>query len=379
MDRKKATNIEVKKNNRNGVFRYICKHKTVSNPDISYGMKISLPTVTQITKELIEKGLVEEKGELESTGGRRAKALSAASGAKLAVGLDITKNHISLVLVNLTGETLKYERIYQPFEPENVYYEKVNDKLEAFLKDNGADRDKILGIGISFPGIINLEKKEITYSHVLGMESIPLALVSRFFSYPCYFQNDANAGAYAEGYAREHRAEEMEHFFYLSLSNTVGGAVYNKKELMQGKNFRCGEVGHMTLFVDGEGCYCGKRGCMDAYCRAGLLADMADGKLEQFFEMLEQKDEKAAGLWEKYTDNLAIAVNNIHMLLDCDVVLGGYVGSYAEPYIREIWEKVSERNTFGERENYVKACHYKTGAAASGAALQVIEDFIRQI
>ena len=98
MDRKKATNIEVKKNNRNGVFRYICKHKTVSNPDISYGMKISLPTVTQITKELIEKGLVEEKGELESTGGRRAKALSAASGAKLAVGLDITLDRKMLIM-----------------------------------------------------------------------------------------------------------------------------------------------------------------------------------------------------------------------------------------------------------------------------------------
>ena len=55
---KQATNMEVKKNNRNRVFRYICKHGTVSNPDISYSMKMSLPTVTQITKELIEKGFI---------------------------------------------------------------------------------------------------------------------------------------------------------------------------------------------------------------------------------------------------------------------------------------------------------------------------------
>ncbi len=53
MDGKKVTNMEVKKRNRNRVFRYICRNGTVSNPDISYNMKISLPTATQITKELI--------------------------------------------------------------------------------------------------------------------------------------------------------------------------------------------------------------------------------------------------------------------------------------------------------------------------------------
>lgn len=117
MDKKKITNIEVKKKNRNEVFRYICKHGTVSNPDISYNMKISLPTVTQITKELIAEGLLEEKGELQSTGGRRAKALSAVVNGKLAVGLDITKNHITLVLTNMIGELLEYERISQPYAP----------------------------------------------------------------------------------------------------------------------------------------------------------------------------------------------------------------------------------------------------------------------
>ena len=55
MERKQATNMEVKKNNRNRVFRYICKHKMVSNPDISYALKMSLPTVTQLTKELLER------------------------------------------------------------------------------------------------------------------------------------------------------------------------------------------------------------------------------------------------------------------------------------------------------------------------------------
>lgn len=372
MEKKKITNIEVKKKNRNDVFRYICKNGMVSNPDISYALKISLPTATQITKELIEEGLVEEKGALESTGGRRAKALAVSKNSGKAIGLDITKNHISLVLTDLTGKILKYERIFLPYMEGDNYYCEVNKKLENFLNESECNRQNVLGIGISFPGIIDLDKELITDSHILGVKALPFTSVSRFFSYPCYFLNDANAGAYAEGI----QSESMERFFYLSLSNTVGGAVYSNNKLEQGKNFRCGEVGHMTIVPDGESCYCGKQGCLDAYCCAKCLLD---GKLENFFERLRKGEEKEVQLWDRYTTYLAIAVNNIHMVLDCDIVLGGYVGSYMGEYIQDIQDKVSKRNTFAESSFFVKTCQHKTGAAALGASLKIIELFIEQI
>ena len=375
MDKKKITNMEVKKKNRNEVFRYICKHGTVSNPDISYNMKISLPTATQITKELIAEGLLEEKGELQSTGGRRAKALSAVVNARLAVGLDITKNHISFVLTNIVGEILKYERIYQPYISEAAYYQEVSKRLEQFLDESGSGKDKVLGVGISFPGIIDMDRGQITYSHVLGIEAVPLDSLSAYFSYPCFFLNDANAGAYAEGF----HGDEAERFFYLSLSNTVGGAIFDGNGLVQGRNFRCGEVGHMTIIMDGENCYCGKRGCLDAYCAAWHLSDAADGKLEQFFCLLDQGDAEAVKIWDSYTDYLAIAVNNIYMVLDCDIVLGGDVGSSMGMHLQELWNKVAGRNTFGEKEPYVKVCNYKVAAAALGAALNVIEMFVSRI
>lgn len=375
MEKKQATNMEVKKKNRNRVFRYICRNGTVSNPDISYDMKMSLPTVTQITKELIEKGFIEEIGELESTGGRRAKALSAAVNVKQAVGLDITKNHISFVLTNLTGEILNHVRIFLPYTHEEAYYRRVNEELESFLEKSSADRKRILGIGISFPGIIDLDRQLITYSHILGVKMISFDSVSRFFDYPCCFLNDANAGAYAEGI----HSDERERFFYLSLSNTVGGAIFDNHGMVQGNHFRCGEVGHMTVIPDGKTCYCGKKGCLDAYCSETILSDAAEGKLEKFFELLERKDQKAAEIWDVYTSYLTVALNNIHMLLDCDIILGGYVGSYAGPYLSDIWNKVSERNTFTEDQKFVNSCRYKVGAAALGAALEVIENFVRQI
>lgn len=369
------TNIEVKKNNRNRIFRYICKCDKISNPDISYALKMSLPTVTQNTKELMERGLIEEVGEFQSTGGRKAKALSVVSDARLAAGLDITRNHMSLVITNLTGEVLKYERFHQPYSMEEKYYHEVNGRLETFLNESGIDREKILGIGISFPGIVDLEKELITDSYALGVKNVSCREVGKFFSYPCYFLNDANAGAYAEGI----QAEASDRFFYLSLSNTVGGAIFDHGELAQGEHFRCGEVGHMTIVPDGEICYCQKAGCLDAYCSAKLLSDQTNGKLDQFFEGLARGEKKMVEVWDRYTTYLAVAVNNIHMILDCDIVLGGYVGSYVEPHIQSVRQKVSGRNTFAEDGTFVRACEHKVGAAALGAARRVIELFIEQV
>ncbi|MCI5996353.1 MAG: ROK family protein [Blautia sp.] len=375
MANRQITNIEVKKTNRNRIFRYILKHGTVSNPDISYALKISLPTVTQNTKELLERGLIRETGELESTGGRRAKALAVAEDYCVAVGLDITRNHVGMMLVNLTGEILKYDRSQFPYENEEMYYRGLNRRLEQFLEGCVQEREKILGIGIAFPGIVDLQRKEITYSHALDVRDLPFSGVSGYFNYPCSFFNDANAGAYAEGI----NGTSKEPFFYLSLSNTVGGAVFEQDRLMHGRNFRCGEAGHMTIVPGGKQCYCGKDGCLDAYCSARLLSDAFHGKLDLFFAALKKGEEEAVGMWEEYTTNLALAVNNIHMILDCDVVLGGYVGSYVQEHLPGIRQKVFERNTFEEDGDFIKACNYRVGAAALGAAQSVIEEFISHI
>lgn len=371
------TNMEVRRKNRNRIYRYICGNGVVSNPDIAYELQLSLPTVTQNTRELMEMGLVQELGEMKSTGGRKAKALSADENFRLAVGLDITKNHLGMLLTNLAGKIIKYKRISHVFHNSGEYFSSVNEKMEEFLNEvlSEEEQEKILGIGISFPGIVNLEKKAITYSHILGVSDLPFGEIEKYFSYPCTFLNDANSGAYAEGGHSESNRE----FFYLSLSNTVGGAFFSGKGMIYGKEFRCGEVGHMTLVPEGEICYCGKKGCLDAYCSAKKLAERTGDRLEEFFEKLHRGEAEMLSVWKTYLEYLAVAVNNIHMVLDCDIVLGGYVGSYLEDHLGEIRARVAQRNIFSENGDFVQCCKYKTGAAAWGAALYVTEKFLEQV
>ena len=84
-------------------------------------------------------------------------------------------------------------------------------------------------------------------------------------------------------------------------------------------------------------------------------------------------------LWEAYTSDLAMAVNNIHMILDCDVMLGGYVGSRIGAHIEQVREKAAGRNTFSEDGGYIRACSGGNRTAAMGAALGIIETFLEKI
>lgn len=111
----KASNIDVKRINRNRIFRLIYNNEKISKQDIAYRLGMSLPTVTQNLKILKEQGLIEEDGVLESTGGRKAKAISCIKNARFAVGLNITKNHISIVLINLNGDIVKKSSYIQIF------------------------------------------------------------------------------------------------------------------------------------------------------------------------------------------------------------------------------------------------------------------------
>ena len=70
-----------------------------------------------------------------------------------------------------------------------------------------------------------------------------------------------------------------------------------------------------------------------------------------------------------------MTINSVHSLLDCDIVLGGYVGGYLEPYMDDLRGRVEDINTFGDKADFLKVCTYKQQAIAAGAALNFIEEY----
>ena len=101
-----ARGLEPKRSNKIRTAKFISARGITSKTEISVSLKLSMPTTLQNVKALVEEGIVEETGEYESTGGRKAKALSICGDAGYAVGVDITNNHITMVIVNAKKEIM---------------------------------------------------------------------------------------------------------------------------------------------------------------------------------------------------------------------------------------------------------------------------------
>jgi predicted NBD/HSP70 family sugar kinase len=357
--------------NINKVYRYIYENGPTSRTEIAGSLGISMPTVLSVVKDLLAQGKVCQGDSFDSTGGRRAQSVFCDMKYRLSVGLDVTKNYIGAVLIDLNGEIIASKRIKQPFDRSEEYAALLGHTVQNILNENAVLPAKVLGVGVSIAGIVGDSGMRIIYSHVLKVSNVPREDLCRYIPFPCKLINDANSSGCAE--IRYHKG--LGNVLYLSLSNSIGGAIFIDHTLYEGDNFCGGEFGHMTLYPGGTSCYCGKSGCLDPYCSALVLSENFGGNLETFFWKLSNHEHYAEKLWQKYLSDLAIAVNNLRMAFDGSIILGGYVGALMEPYLPMLREKVAERNPFGPAFSFLSCCNYKQDSAAVGAALQFVDDY----
>lgn len=260
-------NPSVRKNvTKSKILNYIMNNKAASKAELAKNLNLSMPTVLTNVNELLEKGIIAETGEYASTGGRKAKSIEINPMYRCAMGIVITANHVGMVLVNLKYEIEKEERVRLKFSADMSYCTELSQLAEKFLKDTNYPK-KLLGIGISIPGIIHQKEHFVIKSHALQLENYSLNFLEQSFPYPVHFENDANAAMMAEDLHKYNNA------IYLSLNHTLGGAFCIDGKLFSGLNQKAGEFGHMILVPNGRKCYCGKLGCADAYCAASVLTD----------------------------------------------------------------------------------------------------------
>ena len=363
------------RNTQSSIYHMVYRAGPLARPEIGRRLGVSLPTVMQGVKELVDKGLLEEGAPLASTGGRKAVGIQCVDDARVALGVDITKNHVSMVVVDLKGQVLAQQRVVLPFAAAPAYWGKVG-RLATELRDEAAvPQDRYLGVGVSIPGVVSQDGQTLLYSHVLQESALEAGDVAQELGYPCLLCNDANAAGNAEMWGEESAQTAL----YLSLSNSVGGAIVVDGKPFWGQRGRCGEFGHTTLVPGGKTCYCGHEGCLDAYCNATLLSRHTGGDLHLFFELLQQKNSTLAAVWSEYLEFLSVAVNNMITAYDSPLILGGYLGEYIEPYLPRLRAMVAQRTTFAGNENGIRACRHKTAAAAVGAALLRVSPFLESI
>lgn len=371
----RLNSMEVKKMNRNAIYRYLYHREATSIQEIAQALNLSLPTVTQNIKELQERELIVETGLFQSTGGRKAKSMACNSVAGYAIGLDVTRNHVGIVIIDLSGTIIKHVRNHFPFANTEVYFKSVGKLVDDCVEESRIDSSKILGVGIALPAILSEDRQTVNYATVIDFKGGSIRRFAEFIRYPCILSNDANAAGFTELWGEK----DIHNVVYLSLNNSVGGSIIVNNQIYTGQNHRGGEFGHMTIMPEGRTCYCGQKGCVDAYCSARILSDSTEGSISEFFRRLREGHEPQKAIWQEYIGYLVITVNNLRMLYDCDVILGGYAGAYMEEYIDTLQGLAAQKNTFERDGTYLRVCKYKLEATAVGAALELVTEFIDSI
>lgn len=375
MSNKKPLNVEIRKINTTNIYRKFLQGGQMSKQELAKELQLCIPTVTKNVEELMNAGLIQPTGVKENTGGRNATAYSIVSDAKTAIGIEITNNHITIAVLDLLGNIILSERYRGMFSDTQDYYCELGRLVKEIIQKAGLQEQNILGVGIGLPVLVDSNRQKIVFNKIINLDSNVYDKFVQHIPYRIELFNDANAAAYTEIW----KNPNLKNAFYLMLSNNIGGCFVLDNLVYEGDTQKGGEVGHMTLIPNGQKCYCGQSGCVETYLSATNLSNLTDGNLQRFFLELERGDKSFSMIWDKYLDYLALTVNSVHALLDCDIVLGGYVGGYLESYMDTLRERVEGLNSFGNGAEFLKTCNYKKAAIASGAALNFIAAFNESI
>jgi predicted NBD/HSP70 family sugar kinase len=364
--------LNLRSENRRKIVNFLYENRDATKKKIAKKLGLSVPTVTLILKDLTQLGLVKETGTLQSSGGRKPTAVHLEYDAKYSAGIAITQNHIRFAIINLGAEIVHYKSIKQHFSANNQYYQLLSKELEAFLTQAKLPREKLLGVGIALPGLVNTDKKILEYSPTLQVQDLPIQAIAKNISYPILADNEANLAGLAEIW----HINDIENAVYLSVNKGVGGAVILGNKIFNGSSGRSGEFGHMTIVKDGLTCSCGKRGCLEAYCSTKTLTEPNFSDVEEFFSALKLGDKYCIRKWENYLDYLATGINNLRMIFNCDIILGGEISQYLEAASPLLKKKLLLLNSFHEQPDYLRFSKFREKASSTGAALLFVNKFL---
>lgn len=324
MSQTKFTSHELKKINGTKIYQYIYQEKSTSRPDIAHALQMSFPTVTQNLTLLEENGLIQRTGFQESTGGRKAQTITCCADAKIAIGIHLLKEFVNIVAIDLYGTILDESILNLSYINDSAYFEQVCQATNSFIQALSYPASKILGIGIAFQGLVSADGRTITYGKILQCTGLTLEEFSSHLSFPCIFIHDAKAASSAELWFQP----EITDAIYLSLNRYLGSAVIINGSIHHGSSMISGTIEHTCLVPDGKPCYCGKKGCLEAYCSAYSLKHAAGIPIEQFFYKLRQGDLQMSKIWHTYLCDLARGIANIRHIIDTDFIIGGLLNSY---------------------------------------------------
>jgi glucokinase len=272
--------------------------------------------------------------------------------APLLVGLDIGGTKIEALLVDQQLNVwAQARRATDVSHPDNLVVSAIA-AIDDVLAQAHADRAQLTGIGIGIPGQVDAVAGDVSLAVNLNLKTYPLGKVmSTRVGVPTFVENDLNIAAVGV-YRWLQQRESVANVVYLSIGTGVAAGVVLNGRLYRGSHGMAGEIGHITVDLNGPPCNCGARGCLETYVAGPAIVRQALGSVTfdcpdeevhagHVYQAAQTGDEAAQAVVQNVSRHLSLAIQTLVMLYDVDkVVLGGGVAQTGDAFLSPILDEL---------------------------------------
>lgn len=323
---------------RRALMSEIRKAGRIPRIELSERTGISRATVTTITAELLQHGLIEEvareDGSTDSRRGRPRVDLKIRGAARLVAGVKISHLKLSLVLLDFEGQQLEcIERdLDQSVHAPDALAIRITQAVRELAETAGHTMEDVSGVGIGIAGVVDAENGFVYWSPSLDTRNVEFSqLASQHLGLPAFVDNDANLVAFAEysfGLARG-----VPDFLVVTIESGVGLGLMIDGELYRGTRGCGAEFGHTKVHLNGALCRCGQRGCLEAYVadyallREATLTSDADTsadpshRIEALLNAARNGDPTARSVVDRAGQYFAMGLANLANIFDPALII----------------------------------------------------------
>lgn len=258
----------------------------ISRIDISREFGITPAAVGKVINEFLEKKIIIEEREGESTGGRKPSLLNI-NKDKIGniLGVYFAPTFVQVTIGDIDGNIFSTRR----YRLGDLGGDIVGSTEEIIEKELTKNKD-IEVISVVMNGLVDSERGVSIFSPHYNTKNI--SIVERFqkkFRKKVYLENDVRVMALVEKVFGECR--DNQNFVVLNVEEGVGGSIYLNDMLYHGYGSMSGELGHMVVKRNSlEKCSCGKRGCLETEVsnRAIIKKIMAQIRINNQYSSLKK-------------------------------------------------------------------------------------------
>lgn len=352
----------------------------ISRADLAHRTGLSPATVTAITGNLIEEGLVFEKETGDSSGGRRPILLALNPHGGFVIGLKLMEDHAVGALTDLNASVLNKSTIAFPDGTlENVINSLVK-LVNDLIRQGDIKRKQLLGVGVGLAGVVDSTSGMLRQSPFFGWKNTPLRdLLQDRLHVPVHIDNDVNTLTLGEKWLGAGLPED--NFVVVTVGRGIGMGMIINGQIVRGISGGAGEFGHVVVDPNGPLCDCGKHGCLESFlsdrallvtAREQVSADVRD--IDDLVKRASDGNQAALNMLASAGILLGQEVANLVNILDPKLIIFSGEGvRMGEAFFKPLLDSLEKNIMPGlAKDTEIRMADWTDDVWARGAASVVI-------